>query len=106
MVSIRKRFNRPLFLYFYLVCLLAGPLILVVLPADFFDQGPPMCLSVILFDQTCYGCGMTRALMHLLHLQIETAAMYNKLVFIVLPLLLIVWAQELFKIRKKIRVLG
>lgn len=46
-----------------------------------------MCLSVIIFDQECYGCGMTRACMHAMHGEVSAAWAFNPLVAIVLPLL-------------------
>ena len=77
---------------------------LIVLPADFFDTGESVCLSVRFFDLTCYGCGLTRAIHHLIHLDFETAYTYNKLSVIVLPVLLIVGIGEfkrVFLILKK-----
>ncbi|MES2559295.1 MAG: DUF2752 domain-containing protein [Bacteroidota bacterium] len=59
---------------------------LLILPKDYFDNGRPMCLSVLLLNKECYGCGMTRGIQHLLHLDFETAYHYNKLSFVVLPL--------------------
>ncbi len=61
-------------------------IILLILPADYFDHGRATCVSVILFDMECYGCGMTRAIQHLLHLDFQSAWTYNKLSFIVFPL--------------------
>ena len=54
---------------FYFSGLLLIPMVLLVLPADFFDSGRTVCLSVILFNKTCYGCGITRAVDHLIHLE-------------------------------------
>jgi len=59
---------------------------LLYLPADHFDHGDSVCLSVVIFDRECYACGMTRGVQHLLHLDFKEAASYNKLSFIVLPL--------------------
>jgi len=55
------------------------------MPADFFDTGTPVCLFTRLSGYSCYGCGMTRAMMHLLHLNFAIAWNYNKLSFIVFP---------------------
>lgn len=76
-----------------LLLLAAFGLTLILLPADYFDTGTPMCLSVILFDINCYGCGMTRGVMHLIHLEFTKAWEFNKLSFIVFPLLvgMILW---------------
>jgi hypothetical protein len=75
---------------------------LLILPANFFDSGPPLCLSVILFHRTCPGCGMTRACMHLAHFDYASAFRYNKLVFIVFPALLFLWAMEVIRTGKKL----
>jgi hypothetical protein len=46
---------------------------------------------------------MTRAVQHFLHLEITEAAQYNKLVFIVVPLLVIAWAGEVRRTFKNLR---
>jgi Protein of unknown function (DUF2752) len=69
------------------------PPVLLILPKNFFDKGKSICLSKLLFHTECYGCGMTRACMHLIHLDFEEAYSYNMLSFIVLPLLAVVWIQ-------------
>jgi hypothetical protein len=71
--------------------------VLLILPADFFDKGESLCLSVILLDTECPACGMSRAVQHLLHFDFETAAQFNKLSFIVLPILMVVWVIEVRK---------
>lgn len=67
------------------------PLVLLLLPANYFDEGQSICLSVLLFEQECMGCGMTRACMHLIHGDFHIAAQFNKLSFVVLPLLSLYW---------------
>jgi len=59
-------------------------LTLLILPASFFDEGQSICISVLLLDKQCYACGMTRAVQRLIHFDIDAAANYNKLVFILL----------------------
>ena len=73
------------------------PLVLLGLPATYFDTGESLCLSKRLLDMECYGCGITRAIMHLIHLDFEQAWSYNKLSFIVFPLLAFLYAQEFLK---------
>jgi len=70
------------------------PIILLLLPASFFDTGRSICLSVLLLDMECYACGMTRGIMHLIHLDFHTAWEYNKLSYIVFPILSWVYAKE------------
>lgn len=87
----------------YLVLLFLIPLVLLVLPANFFDSGQSVCVSVLLFDQECYGCGMTRAIQHMMHFDFSAAYEFNKLSIIVLPLLIFIWIMEVLKIKKKLR---
>jgi hypothetical protein len=73
------------------------PIVLLILPATYFDHGKSMCLSVLLFDLECYGCGMTRAMMHLIHFDFAEAYYFNPLSFAAFPLLAFVWAQWFWK---------
>ncbi|MBK9272023.1 MAG: DUF2752 domain-containing protein [Saprospiraceae bacterium] len=78
--------------------LLVTPFLLLALPADFFDHtGIELCLSKLLFDKSCYACGMTRAIMHLIHFEFDIALQYNRLCLLVLPLLIYLWVGELSK---------
>ena len=86
----------------YLILLLLIPIVLIILPANYFDQGQSICVSVLLFDKNCYACGMTRAVQHLIHFDFQQAYAFNKLVFIVLPLLIISYLKTIKKIYKKI----
>ena len=76
-------------------------LVLIILPADFFDSGQSVCLSVLLLDIECYGCGITRAVLSSLHLNFETAFAYNKMVVIVFPLLIYIWIKKTRSFYKK-----
>ncbi|MFM6935572.1 MAG: DUF2752 domain-containing protein [Flavobacteriales bacterium] len=78
---------------------------LCLLPASFFDHGQSICLSVLLFNKECLGCGMTRAIQHLIHVDFESAWKFNKLVVLVAPILCFLWIKWLreswMAIRKK-----
>ncbi len=76
---------------------------LLILPADFFNNGPALCLSVLLFDIECYACGLTRACMHLIHFQFEEALAFNRLVVVVFPLVAFAYAREGWKHFRVIR---
>jgi hypothetical protein len=93
---------KSVFKKIYFVGLILIPFILIILPADFFDTGQSICLSILIFNQKCYACGMTKAIQHLIHLDFKTANMYNWLAFIVFPLLLFLWIQELVKTYRRI----
>lgn len=51
--------------YSILIFLSVVGITLFILPADFFDTGSSICLSVVLFNKQCYACGLTRAVQHL-----------------------------------------
>lgn len=79
------------------------PVILIMLPADFFDHNEhSICLFTILSGIECWACGMTRACMHLIHLEPSIAWTFNKLSFISFPLLSFVWAKEGYNTYKRI----
>jgi hypothetical protein len=85
------------FLKTYMGLLIVSPLVLFFLPADFFDRSAvDMCLSKVLFHRECMGCGMTRAVMHFIHLDFKIAWAYNKLVVLVIPFLIYLWI-DLFR---------
>lgn len=88
---------------FYFSGLLLIPLVLLVLPADFFDTGRAVCLSVVLFGKTCYGCGITRAVHHLIHLEFLEAYNFNKLVVLVFPLISYLYLKEIVSVYFKMK---
>jgi Protein of unknown function (DUF2752) len=103
MVLTKKHFNKQkLIAWIKLLAWLTVPLVLLAMPKGFFDNRQSLCLSVLLFDVQCYGCGLTRACMHLIHLDFETAYHYNKLVVIVFPILCYLYATEGITICKQI----
>lgn len=71
------------------------PLVLLILPSDYFDSGTSKCLSVMLLDAECYGCGMTRAIMHIIHGEFMEAFFFNMVSFAVLPLLVYLWVKSM-----------
>jgi hypothetical protein len=89
-------------LYFLLGLIL--PIILLFLPADFFDNRSSICLSALLLKKQCIGCGITRAVQHFLHFDFKTAWDYNHLVVLVFPLLIYLWIKELVTNYKKIKL--
>ncbi len=64
------------------------PVILYCIPLERIREGDTLCLFHNLTGHDCYGCGMTRALFSMLHLDFAAAWNFNKLVVIVTPLLL------------------
>ena len=94
MVIIPKRFKRT-----QSILLLCGyilvPLVLWVLPANFFDQtGVVLCVSRWLLNTECYACGLTRAVQHVMHFEFSVGYAYNHLVVCVFPILVFLWVRE------------
>ena len=88
----------------YLIILVLIPILLFLLPADFFDTGNSICLSILFFDSECYACGITRAIQHLIHFDFLIAYEYNKLSIIILPLLTFSYYGEVKRILNKIKL--
>lgn len=80
-----------------LTCMILVPLVLLALPKDALDHGPAMCLSVLLFDMECYGCGLTRAGMRMIHFDFAGAMEFNKLALIAIPLVAVLYGQEILR---------
>lgn len=89
--------------YFHLAFLVITPIVVLLLPADYFDTGPVLCPSKRFLDIECLGCGMTRAVMHLVHFDFDSAIYYNKLSFIVAPVLGAYWLLWIRKVATKIK---
>ena len=78
-----------------------APFVLLLLPSDFFDNGSSICLSKTLAGIECYACGLTRATMHFIHFEFQKAWEYNKLVFVVVPMLFPLWLKAIYEIQNK-----
>lgn len=78
-----------------------APLVLLLLPATYFDEGESICLSKTLANIECYGCGLTKGVMHFIHFDFTTAWNFNKLTFIVVPMLFPLWLKAIFELRGK-----
>lgn len=96
---------KSLFTVIYFIILLLIPLVLIILPADFFNNGQSICLSIFLFDRECYGCGMTRAIQHIMHLDFYQAYIQNKLSFLVFPILALAWFSQVSAAYKKTEII-
>ena len=57
------------------------------IPKQYLGDTYPICLYRIAFDHQCFGCGATRAVWSVLHLNISDALEYNKLIVLIFPLL-------------------
>lgn len=85
------------------MALIFGAIVLLWLPADFFDQGQTICPSKVFLDVECLGCGMTRAMQHLIHFEFQRAWHFNHLVVVVAPILLYIWLKSLLLALKSLK---
>lgn len=85
------------------IFLIVTPIILLLLPATFFNNKSTICMSVLLFNQNCYACGLTRATMHLIHFDFYKAWEYNPLSFITTPLISTIWIYYIYKYQKRLK---
>jgi hypothetical protein len=83
--------------------MIAAPIVLLILPPDFFDNGESICPSVYFFDKECFGCGMTRATMHMIHFEFQKAWTFNRLSFFLVPVLGYFYVSIGYKLVKKIK---
>ncbi|MCU0345594.1 MAG: DUF2752 domain-containing protein [Saprospiraceae bacterium] len=92
--------RRNYFQLLWLALLLAAPLVLWALPGSFFDDtGITICPSKLLLGIECLGCGMTRAVMHFHHVELETALGFNRGVVLAYPALVALW---IFLVKKAV----
>ncbi len=92
--------------YAWFALLLLTPFVLWVLPATFFDTGTSVCPSKLFFDIECFGCGMTRAVMHMHHLDIEEAVYYNTGVLFIYPALVVIWSIWTYRSARRLGLIG
>jgi Protein of unknown function (DUF2752) len=78
-----------------------APFVLLLLPKTFFDNGESICLSKMLAGMECYACGLTKGVMHFIHFDFKAAWEFNKLSFIVVPLLFPLWLKAFYELKGK-----
>jgi hypothetical protein len=83
--------KQRIFLWIKPILLSLVPIALWLLPSTFFDQGETICPSKRFFGIECFGCGMTRAVMHFHHFDFSKAIFYNYGVVAIYPALVVIW---------------
>jgi hypothetical protein len=98
-------FNKRPVMWAWLVLLLAAPIVLWILPGNFFDNGELIvCPSRAFFDIECLGCGMTRAVMHFHHFEFDDAVYFNRGVLLIYPALVVLWCLWVYQTSRKLGV--
>lgn len=73
------------------------PLAVYLIPRHAILYGRSICLFDNLLGIKCWGCGMTRAIWCLAHLDFGSAWQFNRLVFVVFPLLCALYVRAAVK---------
>ncbi|WP_235297165.1 DUF2752 domain-containing protein [Portibacter marinus] len=82
----------------WLLLLIIFPILLWILPSSFFDgDGLVLCPSRLFFSIECFGCGITRSVMHMHHFEFDDAVYYNVLGLVIYPALIVLWCYWVYK---------
>ncbi|HEY0062687.1 MAG TPA: DUF2752 domain-containing protein [Telluria sp.] len=68
---------------------------------DLLLRVAPPCIISLFLDDACWGCGITRATIALLHGKFAAAWELNKLVFVVLPMLVGLYIKHVWKLWRR-----
>jgi len=80
-----------------IAALIGIPIALALVPLDLVNAGPTLCLYKRFTGADCMGCGMTRSMISLFHLELGAAYDFNRGIIGVAPLLIWLWVKELLR---------
>jgi len=95
---IRK--NRVVYNLFRLFVIMI-PFFLYLVPLEWLVKQHTICIYKNITGRDCYGCGITRAVLSVLHFDFEKAFNYNRLIIIVFPLLIYIWIKTIISMYKE-----
>lgn len=82
---------------FRLVLFIVGPAVLFLLSPAALAALPDVCLSKLLLERECWGCGMTHAFLAVLRGAWSEAYAYNPRVIIAFPLVTFLAARSMLR---------
>lgn len=101
-----KLLHRKPFQFIWLLILLAFPIVLWVMPSTSFDEGEViLCPSKAFFGIECFGCGLTRGVMHMHHAEVEDAVYFNLGSPFVYPFLIGLWLIWVYKAAGRLEII-
>lgn len=84
--------------YLRIACWVLLPLAVYLIPQEWiFSEGHTLCLFKNITGHECYGCGITRAMVCLMHFDFAGAYHYHRAVFIIAPVLFYLWSGVLWR---------
>lgn len=88
-------------IFFKIAGVVAIPAVLFFIPLGWLSAQPSICIYKCITGHECFGCGITRAVLLVLHFQYNRALELNKLIIIVFPILSMVWIKNTIKMVAK-----
>lgn len=89
------------FIYRKTFGILIMPVVFWFMPIDNSKTDFTLCLFKNLTGRNCFGCGISRATLSVIHFDFIQAFTFNKLVIFIFPILAYLWTKRLFKEWKK-----
>jgi len=102
-MATHKKNYKNILLICELCVLFLLPFLLSMLSLDELEGKRSICLFKNVFGFECYGCGITKAVIASIQLDFIRAFRYNKLIVIVMPLIIYLWAKEIVKCIKVLK---
>ncbi|MGI6595846.1 MAG: DUF2752 domain-containing protein [Elusimicrobia bacterium] len=87
--------KKTILVYRMVVLYLLLPVSLFFIPLSSVNKLHSICLYKNLFEIECPGCGITRAVLYVIHCRLSEAIALNKLIVIVFPLLAYLFVRQL-----------
>ena len=77
------------------------PVIFYLIPYSIFEGSTTICLFKNVFGVECPGCGTTRAIHQVIHLNFANAFDLNRMIIVVFPLLTYLWIKNTIQYYKE-----
>lgn len=88
----------------HLVVLIIIPVAMILLPVEWINgSGMPVCIWWHITGHPCWGCGLTRAMVSVMHLDFTEAWEFNRLAVLVFPIMSWFWGRLMYRTIKSLR---
>jgi len=75
---------------------IAAPIFIWFIDYNTNEVGFTLCIFKNLFGEECYGCGLLRGISAAFHLDFKKVYLLNRLNFITIPIIFIIYTKQLF----------
>lgn len=80
-----------------IIILIVSPIILRYITLNDLEKAPTLCVWKNITGKDCWGCGTSRAIVSVLHLDFKQAYNFNKRIVIVFPILVYLWFKWMYQ---------